>query len=174
MLLSWRFTKCVLVVRQRYLTTPEHAYTVHRDLADIFLENWKRKSPFANSKECSLYPFETDRLLSPQPLVYNDFMYNYRKLQELWFHLLKSGWCSNLVSSYDIWLDIEDITVIQHWIERIKIWKIILTWCSKCFKCNWYIIYFDIMPSYHFTSYASFKLTCSQIFVFFKDVIQYF
>ncbi|XP_052268653.1 protein qui-1-like [Dreissena polymorpha] len=91
MLLTWRYATCAFVVRQRYLKMHEHAYTVHRDLADIFLENWKRKSPFDNSKECALYPLETDRLLSPQPLVYNDFMYNYRKLQELWFHLLKSG-----------------------------------------------------------------------------------
>lgn len=64
---------------------------VHKDLANIFMERWNTKNPFVDYDDLTKVTEDVDRILTPQPLVYNDVMYNLRKLHELWFHLLKSG-----------------------------------------------------------------------------------
>ncbi|XP_053393326.1 protein qui-1-like [Mercenaria mercenaria] len=90
-LFTWINKQCVAAVRQRYLSSPEHTVHVHRHLANIFMEQWNTRNPFVDYDDLTKVTEDVDRLLSPQPLVYNDVMYNLRKLHELWFHLLKSG-----------------------------------------------------------------------------------
>ncbi|KAL4241062.1 hypothetical protein ACF0H5_001840 [Mactra antiquata] len=90
-LLTWRNKPITTVIRNRYLKSPEKATISHRDLANLFLEQWNVRNPFVDYGDLTVVTEEAERLLSPQPLVYNDVMYNYRKLHELWFHLLKSG-----------------------------------------------------------------------------------
>jgi len=90
-LLTWANRRCVNAVRQRYLVPIELGPKAHGELANLFLEDWNTKNPFDPPKEFDDFAVEIDRLSSPQPLVYNDVMYNKRKVHELWFHLLKSG-----------------------------------------------------------------------------------
>lgn len=90
-LYTWANRRCVQAVRHRYLVPQEMGPKAHGELANLFLENWNTKNPFDPPKEFDALAEESDRLSSPQPLVYNDVMYNRRKVHELWFHLLKAG-----------------------------------------------------------------------------------
>lgn len=90
-LVTWGNRRCLTAVRQRYISSPEMAAHAHKDLANIFMEECNTRNPFVNYDDLTMVTEDIDRLHSPQPLVYNDVMYNLRKLHELWFHLLKSG-----------------------------------------------------------------------------------
>lgn len=90
-LYTWANKRCNATVRQKYLSSPEQPAHAHRDLGNMFMEQWNTKSPYVDYDDLTKVTEDVDRLLSPQPLVYNDVMYNLRKLHELWIHLLKSG-----------------------------------------------------------------------------------
>ena len=79
------------MARQRYLSDPDEIISIHRDIADLFLEVWKTNNPFLKQEENEMCQEDMDRLLCPQPLVYSDTKYNTRRLQELWYHLMKAG-----------------------------------------------------------------------------------
>lgn len=90
-LLRWGYKSCLSVIRQRYLSDPDEIVSIHRDIADLFLEVWKTNNPFLSQDENEMCQEDMDRLLCPQPLVYSETKYNTRRLQELWYHLMKAG-----------------------------------------------------------------------------------
>ena len=92
---TWYHRQFIETATERYLP-PETAKKLHRTLADYFLGSWSNgnKKPFIDKQGKS---GEKDRLVSAQPDVFASNadgmgdVFNYRKLNELPIHLIKSG-----------------------------------------------------------------------------------
>ena len=85
-LMTWKHQQVHDVVIERYLFSNEiELRRFHSELADYFIGRWtqgaKKEDTKGNAK---------DRHVSPQPLKFSDDAFNYRKLSELPYHLLKS------------------------------------------------------------------------------------
>ncbi|CAH1801106.1 unnamed protein product [Owenia fusiformis] len=78
------------VAKKLYLSNSVKT-SVHSELADMFLGVWsngKKKELYLTKRKETLL---ADRKVEPQPLCYEGGYYNMRKLNELPFHLLRSG-----------------------------------------------------------------------------------
>ncbi|XP_008575795.1 PREDICTED: NACHT and WD repeat domain-containing protein 1 [Galeopterus variegatus] len=78
------------VVHERYLSGPERAKR-HGILADFFSGAWSQGTKKLITLPLVGKPLNLDRKVAPQPLWFSDTVANLRKLEELPYHLLRSG-----------------------------------------------------------------------------------
>lgn len=79
-------------MKQRYLNKVDQIRQCHKDMANYFLESFIETKPLVDmNRNLHLRDEDGKRYISQQPLVYSDTKYNYRRMSELWFHLMNSG-----------------------------------------------------------------------------------
>lgn len=85
-LITWAHQQFHDVAMERYLFSDEKELRrCHSELADYFIGRWTQGAKKDDGKGTV-----KDRHVSPQPLQFSNNVFNYRKLKELPFHLLKS------------------------------------------------------------------------------------
>lgn len=85
-LITWAHQHFHDVAMERYLFSEEKELCrFHSELADYFIGRWTQGAKKGDGKGSV-----EDRHVSPQPLQFSDNVFNYRKLNEMPFHLLKS------------------------------------------------------------------------------------
>ena len=83
---SWSHREFHNVVMERYLFSDDaELHRIHSNLADFFLGRWSQGSKKADARGNL-----TDRHLSSQPLLFNTNLFNFRKLNELPYHLTRA------------------------------------------------------------------------------------
>ena len=89
---SWRNKLIKKVMKQKYFNNVDHIRLCHKDIANYYLETYIDSKPFIEaSRSVNICNEEARRYVSQQPLVYSDGIYNFRRLNELWYHLMNSG-----------------------------------------------------------------------------------
>lgn len=89
---SWSNDLVKKVMKQKYFNNVDHIRLCHKDIANYFLEAFLDSKPFIEpSRNLSVCNEEARRFVAYQPLVYSDGIYNFRRLNELWYHLMNSG-----------------------------------------------------------------------------------
>lgn len=79
-------------MKQRYLSKVDQIRTCHKDMANYFLESFVESKPLVDmSRNMQIRDEDGRRFIAQQPLVYSDTRYNYRRMSELWYHLMNSG-----------------------------------------------------------------------------------
>jgi len=92
---TWHHRQFIETAEQRYLQ-PDQARSLHSQIADFFQGKWANgtRKPFVSKDGRE---DEKDRLVPPQPNVFSDQneedgeRFNFRKLNELPFHLIRAG-----------------------------------------------------------------------------------
>ena len=80
------------LMKQRYFNKVENIRLCHKDIANYFLEAFVESKPYIDiNRNLQIRNENGKRFISPQPLLYSDEMYNFRRLSELWYHLMNSG-----------------------------------------------------------------------------------
>ncbi|RNA04607.1 NACHT and WD repeat domain-containing 1 isoform X1 [Brachionus plicatilis] len=79
-------------MKQRYFNRVEQIRTCHKDIANYFLESFVETKPLVDmNKNMQIRDEEGRRFICQQPLLFSNVRYNYRRLSELWYHLMNSG-----------------------------------------------------------------------------------
>jgi hypothetical protein len=79
-------------MKQKYFNKVETIRACHKDIANYFLESFVETKPLVDmSKNMQIRDEDGKRFVCQQPLLYSHFMYNLRRLSELWYHLMNSG-----------------------------------------------------------------------------------
>ena len=85
-LITWAHQQFHDVAMERYMFSDDtELRRFHSEFADYFIGRWTQGAKKGDGKGTV-----KDRHVSPQPLQFGDNVFNYRKLKELPFHLLKS------------------------------------------------------------------------------------
>ena len=91
LLITWSHKVVAKQAIHRYKPKTDEIKRTHSDIAELFLEKWLGNKPLICA-ERGLEVIDTAcRYVSPQPLLYSDTKYNYRRLGETWFQLLHTG-----------------------------------------------------------------------------------
>jgi hypothetical protein len=88
----WRHECIKKIMKQRYFNKVDQIRNCHKDIANYFLESFIDKKPLIDmSHNMQIRDEHARRYICQQPLLYSDTKYNYRRLSELWYHLMNSG-----------------------------------------------------------------------------------
>ena len=91
LLLRWAHHLVSQVAHQRYYVRTEDIKQGHKDIADLFLDTWVGNKPMViPSRDIQIIDTGC-RYIMQQPLLYSETKYNHRKLNELWYQLLRTG-----------------------------------------------------------------------------------
>ncbi|XP_063968822.1 NACHT domain- and WD repeat-containing protein 1-like [Lytechinus pictus] len=88
--IAWYHRQFIETAERRYLGDPQSKMDRHKVLADMFLGEYSRGKirPIRLERRKKDFP-NADRLVSPQPLMFGENVFNLRKLHELPFHLMQ-------------------------------------------------------------------------------------
>ena len=88
----WRHECIKKIMKQKYFNKVDQIRNCHKDIANYFLESFIDKKPLIDmSHNMQIRDEHARRYICQQPLLYSDTKYNYRRLSELWYHLMNSG-----------------------------------------------------------------------------------
>ncbi|KAL5018424.1 hypothetical protein ScPMuIL_004146 [Solemya velum] len=88
---TWSHRYFIPIIQHRYLSHSEDIVKTHQEIGQIFLETWIDNKPLI-CKNRNIHKIDDgNRFVGMQPLLYSETTYNMRRIQELWFQLLKSG-----------------------------------------------------------------------------------
>lgn len=90
--LTWKYECIKKIMKQTYFNKVENVRVFHKDLANYFLESFVETKPLIDmNKNIQLRDEDGKRYISQQPLTYSNLLYNYRRLNESWYHFMNSG-----------------------------------------------------------------------------------
>jgi hypothetical protein len=103
---SWSYDCIKKIMKQTYFNKVDIIRSCHKDIANYFLESFVLTKPLVDmNKNLQIRDEDGRRYVCQQPLLYSQFLYNFRRLNELWYHLMNSGIIMiMIISSYNIHL----------------------------------------------------------------------
>lgn len=110
----WRNEEIRKIIKSLYFKTAESIQNTHNYLADYFGNKWINHKPLVLPEKSIqiIEPHSCCRYLTPHPLIYSEYLYNYRRIAELGQHLLHSVDID--VLKYTIYFNLESlISLIQ-------------------------------------------------------------
>ena len=88
----WSYECVKKLMKQIYFNKVETIRSCHKDIANYFLESFVQTKPIVDmSKNMQIRDEEGRRFVCQQPLLYSEYIYNERRLSELWYQLMNSG-----------------------------------------------------------------------------------
>ncbi|CAD5121150.1 DgyrCDS9688 [Dimorphilus gyrociliatus] len=89
---KWRNEDVRKSLKSLYFKTAESFKNTHKCLADYFSNKWINHKPLVVPERSIqiIEPYSCCRYLTPHPLLYSEYLYNYRRITELGQHFLHS------------------------------------------------------------------------------------
>ena len=79
-------------MKNKFLQNIDQIRLTHKDMVNYFLESFIDSKPLIDlNQNLQIRNEEGKRFVAQQPLLYSETNYNYRRLSELWYHLMNSG-----------------------------------------------------------------------------------
>ncbi len=89
---NWTNELVKRIMKQKYFNNVEQIRLCHKDIANYYLESFIDSKPLVDlTRNIQLRNDDARRFVAQQPLLYSENLYNFRRLSELWYHLMNSG-----------------------------------------------------------------------------------
>jgi NACHT domain- and WD repeat-containing protein len=80
------------IMKQQYFNKVNLVRSCHKEMANYFLEAFVETKPLVDmNRHLHKRDEEAKRYICQQPLLYSDTAYNYRRINEIWYHLMNTG-----------------------------------------------------------------------------------
>ena len=90
-LLTWSHQSVSAAANMCYFVKTDLIKQTHRDIGELFLETWLDNKPMVIPQQDIKIIDNGYRYIAPQPLLYSETKYNFRRLSELWYQCLRTG-----------------------------------------------------------------------------------
>ncbi len=89
---NWSNQLVKRIMKHKYFNNVEQIRLCHKDMANYYLETFLDSKPLIDlMRNIQIRNDDAKSFVAQQPLLYSENLYNFRRLSELWYHLMNSG-----------------------------------------------------------------------------------